>query len=280
MRRLSPRIGVEIDADLSQPLSSGQCEALRDLVHTHGLVVARDQALGRRAHVRLVEYLGPVPRSGHDGISVIDNEIGPEAGDFATAFARGSLALHSDDAFSPDPTRYISLYGLEVVDGASATRFADAVSVLGDLPPDLLAQIKGMEALHVFGRNLDQRNRLRSSETNDPHSVHPLIWSHPVTRAPILYANYLMTDFLYGPSLAESDALLERLFSYLYAPVNIYEHVWRRGDLLLWDNFILQHARGPVDPARAGRRRLQRVISVRHGFFDTHPQFRDEMQIS
>ncbi|GAC1576132.1 MAG: taurine dioxygenase [Sphingomicrobium sp.] len=277
-RPLSNRIGVEIDADFSKPLSSGQCKQLRELVHTRGLVVARDQTLDRDAHVRLVKYLGPVPRSGQDGVSVIDNEISADAGKFAVAFARGSLAFHSDDAFSPDPTRYISLHALEIVDGASTTRFAGAATVLGDLPPDLLSQIEGLEAMHVFGRYVEQRNRLRSSETNDPHSVHPLIWVHPVTSTPILYANYLMTDFLYGPSLAESDALLERLFGYLYAPVNLYEHVWRSGDLLLWDNFLLQHARGAVDPTRTGRRRLQRVISVRHGFFEAHPQFRHEMQ--
>ncbi|MFT3966100.1 MAG: TauD/TfdA family dioxygenase, partial [Sphingobium sp.] len=51
---------------------------------------------------------------------------------------------------------------------------------------------------------------------------------------------------------------LHRLFDALYAPDNLLEHRWHRGDLLIWDNVRFQHARGPL--AEVGRRVLQRVI--------------------
>ena len=41
----------------------------------------------------------------------------------------------------------------------------------------------------------------------------------------------------------------------MYAPDNVYEHTWQVGDLLVWDNLALQHARDAVN----GRRTLRRV---------------------
>jgi taurine dioxygenase len=58
-----------------------------------------------------------------------------------------------------------------------------------------------------------------------------------------------------GPD--ESEELLEELFQYLYAPANLLEHVWRNGDLVVWDNFAVQHARANVrtdGPARTLRK--------------------------
>ena len=276
-RPLSDRIGVEGDLDLSKPLDEPVRLAVRDLLHTHGLIVARRQSLTPAQHIRLVESFGPVPREGFDGASVLSNAVAPDAEGFAAEFARSSLAFHSDDAFSPDPTRYISLHALDIVDGGSVTRFANAAAALADLPKTLRRRLDGLEALHVFGRNLESRNRLRTSETNDPHSFHPLVWAHPVTGVPILYANYLMTDSIHGLALVESDALIETLFDHLYTPRNVYDHVWRTGDLLLWDNFLLQHARGAVDARKVGPRTLHRVISATKGFMAMHPQFRAEL---
>ncbi|MEZ5891468.1 MAG: TauD/TfdA family dioxygenase [Xanthobacteraceae bacterium] len=58
---------------------------------------------------------------------------------------------------------------------------------------------------------------------------------------------------------AQSDAVLQELYSYLYAPERRYEHVWQEGDLLVWDNMALQHARTAQSDPGEGRRALQRV---------------------
>ena len=38
----------------------------------------------------------------------------------------------------------------------------------------------------------------------------------------------------------------------------MYEHHWRNGDLVIWDNVALQHARPPI--ADGTRRTLRRVV--------------------
>ena len=50
----------------------------------------------------------------------------------------------------------------------------------------------------------------------------------------------------------ESDELLNALFDHAEKPEFVYEHVWRLGDLLLWDNRCSSHARTdfPADQRR------------------------------
>jgi alpha-ketoglutarate-dependent taurine dioxygenase len=73
-----------------------------------------------------------------------------------------------------------------------------------------------------------------------------------------------------GMDWDESHALLDEVYRYLYAPENVTEHVWRRGDLVIWDNFTFQHARGSVEGV--GRRILQRVVLGAKGLWDMYPQ--------
>jgi taurine dioxygenase len=66
----------------------------------------------------------------------------------------------------------------------------------------------------------------------------------------------------------ESDALLEELFTYLYAPDNIYEHHWHEGDLVIWDNLAVQHARSATG---AAARTLRRVTIAHYGYWEQVP---------
>jgi taurine dioxygenase len=65
-----------------------------------------------------------------------------------------------------------------------------------------------------------------------------------------------MTNEITGQSHADSEALLEELFAHLYRADLLYEHEWRKHDLVAWDNIAVQHARpnvtleGPVRTLR------------------------------
>jgi taurine dioxygenase len=55
---------------------------------------------------------------------------------------------------------------------------------------------------------------------------------------------------------AESRTVLDGLCDIVEAPDNIYEHRWRPGDLLVWDNLSSLHARNdwPAGENRTLRR--------------------------
>ncbi len=66
-----------------------------------------------------------------------------------------------------------------------------------------------------------------------------------------------MTRRIEGLPPQESEELLSFLFDHQENPDFIYEHVWRPGDILMWDNRCTLHAR--TDFSRHERRLLRRV---------------------
>lgn len=69
-----------------------------------------------------------------------------------------------------------------------------------------------------------------------------------------------MADSVVGLPRAESDAIIKELCQAAEKPAHIYEHVWRPGDLLIWDNRCTLHARTDFDPAE---RRVLRRMAIR-----------------
>jgi alpha-ketoglutarate-dependent taurine dioxygenase len=48
------------------------------------------------------------------------------------------------------------------------------------------------------------------------------------------------------------------VFEHLYDEDHVFVHRWRKGDLIMWDNHVLQHARAPVDASQP--RELRRCM--------------------
>ncbi|HEY6993277.1 MAG TPA: TauD/TfdA family dioxygenase [Xanthobacteraceae bacterium] len=105
-------------------------------------------------------------------------------------------------------------------------------------------------------RHLQQR-RLRtaraSTPTDDPRAspgaVHPLVCTHPDTGRRMLYLGRRRNAYLLSLELAQSEALLDELWSFVDRPESAWEHAWRVGDLVLWDNRCTMHRRDAFDPA-------------------------------
>jgi taurine dioxygenase len=66
--------------------------------------------------------------------------------------------------------------------------------------------------------------------------------------------------YLMGLELAESEALLDKLWSLIERPEFAWEHVWQVGDLVLWDNRCTMHRRDPFD---ASSRRIMHRTQIK-----------------
>jgi taurine dioxygenase len=259
-----PTVGSKVDCDLSQPLDKAQQQALRDLLYEQGLLVFANQSLSDADQTRVLGYFGNVlvEEGGHREISA-DGNLGS-----------GMLLFHSDLAFTPEPFRLLSLYGIEIGDGCAATLFASNAKVLDRLPATLRARLDGAMATNVIPPS--QGERLVAFENPDfvPQTTRSAVLPHPVTGRPLLFIFEQQTARFEGLSRDESDALLAALFERLYAPENVYRHEWRAGDLLIWDNLAVQHAR--TEQPRGVNRRLRRVAVANKTFFQLCPQFQPD----
>lgn len=259
VRRLEP-FGVELAGDLTRPLGAGAAAALRDLFYGETLLLFRGQSLSMDQQAALVGHLGPVlPTSGRSYLSPEDKVLGTVKLDF-----------HSDLCATPMPLDVISLLALDVEEGTTRTDFASGRRAYARLPDALKARIEPLEV--TFMQTLADKARLSHQPPPDALTlVRPLVMRHRITGQPILYANESSAARVEGLAKAESEALLQDLFAHLYGPANELRHAWRRGDLVLWDNLALQHARPALDPTRP--RRLQRVASGRKTLREQVPNY-------
>jgi taurine dioxygenase len=119
--------------------------------------------------------------------------------------------------------------------------------------------------VHVTGQQYrgaedETADLLRPQRTEEKSTTQPLVRLHPRTGRPLLYVSAMGTSHVVELPRAASDALLAELFAVLYDPALVYEHNWRNGDLVIFDNLLMQHARGDVladGPART----LRKVIA-------------------
>lgn len=249
-RALEP-LGAEVFADLSAPLSPEVEAELVALLHDRGLILARGQALSMERQQEFCALFGPILlRQGENGY--MTNEMGgPSASE---------LTFHSDAAYTPHPFDALSLHALEVVDDASSTRFVSAEQAFDSLPDRLRDRLTSLEqemiAPHytaLAGRTCDRRDPQAQKR-----GVMPAINTNPHNGRACVWVGEMQTARLLGMEWEESRDLLREVFDHLYAPEKVLEHRWRNGDIIIWDNIALQHARGNVEGV--GKRLLQRVI--------------------
>jgi taurine dioxygenase len=235
-------------------------DALHDVWLTRHVLVFPEQALAPDHQAAVAGWFGPLeqstPQRAQRGqatsgpVHYISNRVpGGQAGD-------GELVFHSDSATRRYPIRAVSLYAEAVPRTGGHTVFADAMAAWRTLPAALRARVRSLEARHAF--DYDAEAKPRSADFAGFQAVHPVVMAHPLTGEPVLYVNRGQTWRIVGLDDAASEALLEALWSHIEAPERRYEHAWRVGDLVLWDNIALQHARTAFDPGEA--RTLRRVV--------------------
>lgn len=241
--------GVEVRIDLSKPLTSTEKDELRRLYARDGLLVFRDLQLSMEEQIELCRIFGPVLDSPYENYYVSNARQDGHLGVM-------ELQWHNDVPYLPKPYLAAALHAVEVAPGASSTQFASGLRAYERLPPPLRERIAGLNALQVKQRFSDRANRLTDLQPGDLCTVHPVVGRQEATGRPYVFVNQNMTALVIGLSPAESDGLLEELYTALYLRSDVYEHAWHPGDLVLWDNMAVQHARGRIS---ADRRTLQRV---------------------
>jgi taurine dioxygenase len=256
VRELTPAIGAGIEGlDLHDELDADTIRALRRVFDERGVLVFRDLDLGAEDQARLAGVL-----VGGEPVVYRHHMSNREPEEYAT---HGSLLFHSDMMWADTPMELLSLYGIEVEPPSVPTVFVSATHAWATLPDDLRERVADLRAVHVTGQQIRRgdANELLPVAHEQPRSaITPVARRHPRTGRTILYVSQMMTSRVDGLSADASEALLDELFSHLYRAELYYEHEWRAGDLVAWDNLAVQHARPAValdGPARV----LRKVIA-------------------
>ncbi len=249
-RQLAP-FGVELLRDLSQPFTPEEEAQFRGLFNQHGLILARGQALSMERQREVCGLLGPIlDRQGENGY--MSNEGG--------GAASSAYCWHSDAAYTRAPFDALALHAIDVVDDASSTLFVSAETALEALPADVLAALGACEQ-EMIAPHQDKLAE-RTCDQRDPfgykRGTRPTTFVNPHNGRTCVWVGEMQTVKLLGMEWEAGRDLLHRIYDRMYDPTGVLEHRWRKGDIVIWDNIALQHAR--ADLGEAGRRVMQRVI--------------------
>ena len=111
--------------------------------------------------------------------------------------------------------------------------------------PCIGAEIEGLEnrtARHHYNYGTTHKDDGKGGAAF-ADSEHPVCRTHDETGRKSVYINRLMTGEIVGLEKEESDQLLQKVFDHAEKPEFVCAHKWRKGDLLLWDNWCSMHAR-------------------------------------
>src|SRR5439155_26963168 len=95
-------------------------------------------------------------------------------------------------------------------------------------------QARGERAVQEHAPSEKQLNSVPDVEV-------PIVRTHPVTGRKSLFINEGHTARIVGLPEGEGAALLAQLYAPIVKPEFRYEHSWRAGDLLMWDNIAVPH---------------------------------------
>ncbi len=265
---LNPALGAEIrGVDLRQPQDEATVRAINDAFDKNIVVVFRGQELNEAEQLRAAEMFGKVAYRRRPV-----NGVGP-GGDYDTpfmmvtniirdgksigAFGDGEMWFHHDTSYYAEPHRATLLYSMILPTWGGNTCFSNMYAAYDNIPRALRDRLEGRKVLQMHDYKRRERLDVDNTDlTKIRHNWQPIFITHPATGKKSLYISRLMSAKIEGLSRDESEAALEQLFDISEDPAIVYEHEWKLGDLVIWDNWCSIHARKdfPRDQERLMRR--------------------------
>ena len=245
--------------DLSKDLGVDCIEALILALGTYGVLSYPNQTLSANELTRFSAKFGELEinvansyqEPGIPQVMILSNMVvnGKPLG-----IADAGQDWHTDMSYSKMVAFTNVLYGIKIPfrNGVSLgnTVFCNMHQAYAELPQALKDKIQGQSATHDFSKFWDKMRAEKGStrppltsaqKLAKPPVSHPLTLLHPITQKTVLYANPGYTMRIDGMQAAESEDILNQLFSHQLQERFQYKHHWQEGDVLMWDNLGTIH---------------------------------------
>jgi len=278
-RKLQPVFAAEASPiDLREAHTASALAQIRAGMDQYAVLVFRDQpfsddeqlAFAQRfdgtLHAKTGAAVLAKNRFGNEALTDISNvdESGEllKSGDRRRMYALGNRLWHTDASFQ-DPAGRYSMLSARVVPPVSAdTEFADMRSAYDALSAELKAKLEGLRVHHSIAYSRETLGFEFSTEEHDrlQGAVHPLVRTIPGSGRKALYLASHASRIIDWP-IPEGRLLLRDLIEHATQPRFVYQHAWRPGDLVIWDNRCTMHRGRPFDDTTY-RRELRRVTTL------------------
>jgi alpha-ketoglutarate-dependent 2,4-dichlorophenoxyacetate dioxygenase len=248
-------------------------KATRAAFEEHSVLVMRDQQVTDEAQVAFSRRFGPleVTPAATEGAGthlVILTTIGKDgkvvpADDRLALRNKANQLWHADSTFKAIPALASVLSGRIMPAQGGETEYVSTRLAWERLPPSMQSKIENLFAWHDYShsRGKISANIVAASERAAlPPQCWRMVWTNPANGRRALYvASHAFA--IEGMENGAAQKLLAELIDAATAPGLSYEHIWRRGDVVMWDNRATLH-RGRPWPAREARVMVRTTISA------------------
>ena len=244
----------------AEPLVSEDVAAIRDGMERHAVLVFRDQPLTDEQQLAFTKQFGDIERYETPGhVRKRDQErLGAGIADFSNLTRNGALMdpndrvwlfklgdrlWHSDSSFRPITAGYSLLSGRTVPARGGETEFADMRAAYDALDHETKAEIEDLicehsliysrEAIGFFDLTPEERDHFRPVR-------HRLVRVDAKTGRKSLFLS-AHAGAIVGWTIPEARVFLRDLIEHATQPRFVYRHMWRAGDLVMWDNRTTMH---------------------------------------
>ncbi len=256
-------LGAEIlDANLKD---DAQFEAIRQAFTDYSVVTLRAQDITPDDHLHFARRWGEInvnrffkAHDTHPEIALVVKE----------ADQTGAIGeeWHTDHAYDQIPALGSILHAIETPPFGGDTVFCSMGAAYDALSDRFKGMLEGLYAWnssrHVFGASRAETEaaktgRVGNAEQATQDALHPVVIKHPLSGRKGLYVNPQFTTHIDGLSKAESDAILQMLYTHCQRPEFHCRVRWQEGDVTMWDNRATWHK--AINDYQGHRRYMHRV---------------------
>jgi alpha-ketoglutarate-dependent taurine dioxygenase len=245
---LTPEIGTEIRATRAALLSGAHAAEIRQQLERRGVVVFREVSFSDEEQLTFSETLGAVIPQGEKGVFKVT--LDPKENKQAE-YLKGALLWHIDGSTDDIPTRASLLSARRLSSDGGQTEFANTYAAYDALPESeklSLAHLRVIHTIESIQRLIypsPTTQQVEGWKTYKPKS-HPLVWSHRSGRKSLVLG--ATASHVEGMEYAPGRALIAHLQEWSTQRRFVYQHEWKLGDLLIWDNTGTMHRVLPYAP--------------------------------
>lgn len=185
----------------------------------------------------------------------------PKVNSSESQFSNKAMSIHQDTIINDSKkANLLSFYCVDAPSKGGESLLCSNRMFLKSIDKQLYNTLKNSTIFY-------KANKTDYYKGNGEATQKPIV-NHPSTGEEILFMglndssdierNFI--SYFEDMSYDRSENLMKEIDVYFRKPEVMYQHVWKNGDILLLDNFLVSHGRNSFD--KASKRKLLRVSSI------------------
>ena len=253
---ITPNLGVRILVPADHLLDDGVPEQCLKLLNEHGVIVFPQVNASDETQIAFSNRLGTMRSSlVSAGSSNKSDQMGIYPVTLDKTRVRNLDYIYSNEHWHIDGTKYAippkatNLKCEQPPSSGGDTGFANLFAAYRDLPDSKKLPLENLRVVHSAAAAVSKyypnptEEDFQRWQKDGPPTEQPLVWKQLDGRRSLVIGS--TADYIVGMEPEKSRALLDELLAWATQEKYCYRHQWKKGDMVIWNNYGLLHKAYP-----------------------------------